>query len=74
MRNKQDIADYKKFWIASYLAMTDNRLTLRLLHNSRLPVIARYEAIQKVQLVYIINFPSLRINNQMKRIASKTKS
>jgi hypothetical protein len=59
MRNKQDITDYKKLWIASYLAMTDNHLTLRLLHCTRLPVIARYEAIQKVQLLYGINFPSL---------------
>jgi hypothetical protein len=59
MRNKQDITDYKKLWIASCLAMTDNRLTLRLLHSARLPVFARHEAIQKVQLLYVINFSSL---------------
>jgi hypothetical protein len=59
MRNKQDITDYKKLWIASYLAMTDNRMILRLLHSTRLPVIARNEAIQKVQLLYVINFSSL---------------
>jgi hypothetical protein len=52
MRNKQDITDYKKLWIAllrssQLLAMTDNRLILRLLHCTRLPVIARNEAIQK---------------------------
>jgi hypothetical protein len=39
MRNKQDVTDYKKLWIASYFAMTDNYLTLCLLHSTRLPVI-----------------------------------
>jgi hypothetical protein len=63
MQNKQDIIDYKKLWIASFLAMTDNRLRLCLLHSTRLPVIARNEAIQKVKLLYVINFPSLTINN-----------
>jgi hypothetical protein len=64
MRNKQDITDYKKLWIASCLAMTDNRLILPLLHSTRLPVIARHEAIQKVQLLYVINFPSLNYYTQ----------
>jgi hypothetical protein len=74
MRNKQDITDYKRLWIAllrssQLLAMTDNHLTLRLLHCTRLPVIARSceersKAIQKVQLLYVINFPSLTMNNE----------
>jgi hypothetical protein len=59
MRNKQDITDYKKLWIASYLAMTDNCVLCNSRNVRRLPVIARHEAIQIVQLLYVINFPSL---------------
>jgi hypothetical protein len=71
MRNKQDITDYKKLWIAllrssQLLAMTDNRLILCLLHSTRLPVIARNEAIQKVQLSYVINFLPLTIQESGK--------